>query len=408
MAEQTHTRSKLEAFKRKSSRGLRVVFMSIVALVTVFWASAVSASGTSVWSISAQGTAGLPTGSLGQLSCSSPSACLAVGSASTGQLVAAWNGTTWSRLGLPTGFGGTYASSSGVACVSKGSCFVLESASGGTGANNGVLHWGGGRWTKELRTTADPISIACSGRLYCVAVFQGRSGRSIVFDTYVWRGASWVRQPASGGGSPGYSDSFRSVACAKPSMCFAVGSEQNLETSSEVGLVEQWNGKRWTRMNVPQSGSYVILFGVSCGSPTRCVLVGSGDLGSKNYRAFSDVWDDSSWQLNPMPNPGVTAGSIGGENGASRISLNGLSCAAAASCDAVGYYSNDVTSPSSAVTEPLVEHFDGTSWSVVSSPPVAETGLANLSAISCFARGCIAVGNPGNANSPPLIETSTA
>ena len=79
----------------------------------------------------------------------------------------------------------------------------------------------------------------------------------------------------------------------------------------------------------------------------------------------------------PTPNP----------PGATFSSLNGVSCPRPSICFAVGDYGTDPNSP---FARPLIELWDGTSWSIQPSPDV---GNGALSAVSCSGPlACTAVG----------------
>jgi hypothetical protein len=68
--------------------------------------------------------------------------------------------------------------------------------------------------------------------------------------------------------------------------------------------------------------------------------------------------------------------------------LNGVSCTSAARCIAVGYVEPD---PSSAF-RPLVERWNGSAWSIVSTPKTSPFEPAVLNAVSCAKGSCTAVG----------------
>jgi hypothetical protein len=78
--------------------------------------------------------------------------------------------------------------------------------------------------------------------------------------------------------------------------------------------------------------------------------------------------------------------------------LNGVTCLSASDCWAVG-----VSSSVNGTTQPLIEHYAGSSWAMVSTPksnPGSLSGVTCLSAADCWAVG-------GSANFPPsqpLIE----
>ena len=93
----------------------------------------------------------------------------------------------------------------------------------------------------------------------------------------------------------------------------------------------------------------------------------------------AEHWDGTSWQIVPTPNP----------PGATFSSLNGVSCPGPSICFAVGDYGTDPNSP---FARPLIELWDGTSWSI---QPSADVGNGVLVAVSCSGLlACTAVGEP--------------
>ncbi len=89
-------------------------------------------------------------------------------------------------------------------------------------------------------------------------------------------------------------------------------------------------------------------------------------------------WNGSSWSVVPSPNVG------------SDISvLNGVTTISPTDAWAVGYYMNSTTRKSHA----LIEHWDGSSWSVVTSP-APDARNYTLNAVSAVSAGDVwAVGN---------------
>ncbi len=82
--------------------------------------------------------------------------------------------------------------------------------------------------------------------------------------------------------------------------------------------------------------------------------------------------------------------------------LFGVSCPSATSCAAVG---NDGVNPAAASGKTLVESWDGSAWSVVTS---SNEGFSGLSAVSCLPLGpCTAVGaHSSGRNGGTLVEAS--
>ncbi len=130
-----------------------------------------------------------------------------------------------------------------------------------------------------------------------------------------------------------------------------------------------------------------LLADVSCASRTFCMAVGS-----HKSETLAESWNGTAWSIDPSPNPTGVSGS----------SLSGVSCISSIDCTAVGGSGNASTN------EPLIESWDGTSWSIVPSP-IPGTGPANgLASVSCTSPSfCMAAGiyNPPSGGTGTLIES---
>lgn len=175
------------------------------------------------------------------------------------------------------------------------------------------------------------------------------------------------------------------VSCAGAASCMAVGFTVG---STSVPLVEYWDGINWTITSTVRPADAVgeyNLFGVSCPAPGNCTGVGWYTVKSGDERPVAEHWDGTNWTIQPMP---VPAGSM-------TILLNGVSCAAADDCMAVGSASR------SSVAYTLVEHWDGSNWTIEPTPNGSQ-GSSLLTGVSCAAPdSCMAI---GRASPGPLAE----
>ncbi|MGN6379738.1 MAG: hypothetical protein ACTHNU_12355 [Gaiellales bacterium] len=142
---------------------------------------------------------------------------------------------------------------------------------------------------------------------------------------------------------------FVGVGASSATNVWAVG-ENDADFSTPVA--ERWNGSAWVggpTINVlrPNDGG---LFGVSALSTSNAWAVGWQD--TPNSGALALHWNGRSWSVVPTPVPAA---------GRTRV-LNSVSAVSASNVWAVG----GVTGPSG--TFPLVEHWNGTAWKVVSAP----------------------------------------
>ena len=102
----------------------------------------------STWTVMPTPDVGTGANQLASVTCTSATACVAVGSASgVGQtLVETWNGTTWSVVPspTPTGAGGYLA---WVSCADADDCMAVGSSDTGTDFNTLAESWNGSDWS---------------------------------------------------------------------------------------------------------------------------------------------------------------------------------------------------------------------------------------------------------------------
>jgi uncharacterized repeat protein (TIGR02543 family) len=132
---------------------------------------------------------------------------------------------------------------------------------------------------------------------------------------------------------------------------------------------------------------------VSCVSTTNCTAVGFYQT-TAGVQTLIESWNGTSWSVIPNPNSSPSTNS----------GLAGVSCVSATSCTAVGWYSQ-----TSGYAAPLVESWDGSTWSVIPSPdPVSDTEEAEFSGVSCVSpTSCVAVGvdYPTASTNQTLVES---
>lgn len=363
-----------------------LVAAALTALMTVAQAGvALAASGK--WAIQATPNVTVPGGQLGSVSCPSANACTAVGSdlnasGVTVTLAEAWNGTSWRRQSTPNPAGHTIAPALlGVSCPSAGFC---EAVGGYTVGTTGIIlaeTWNGSSWATQSvpapsgSTSAVLHAVSCPSPTFCEAVgFYDTSSGAVVPLAEMWNGTAWSVQSTP---SPaGTIVELGGVSCVSANFCEAVGGNPL--------FADVWNGTSWELQSIPgTSGSG--LGPVSCVSVSFCEAVG-GDGGA--------VWNGTAWSAVPIP---VPAGNF--------ATFGGVSCTSTTSCEAVGSYTSG-----SGTYFTLGEGWNGTAWSIQSTPGVAGASVTSLGDVSCATAGaCEAVGEyqqtPGSPTLKALAET---
>jgi hypothetical protein len=199
--------------------------------------------------------------------------------------------------------------------------------------------------------------------------------------------------PVTAAFSPAAADELFGISCVSPRACVAVGLNQNALNHRGGPLTEKWNGKAWkyVAMRLPAGAISGELFGVSCRSASACVAVGLYLDSSDTGIPLAETWDGRAWRPSRLPAP---AGSTG-------VILDGVSCATAKSCVAVGQY---FTGTGAA---PLAEAWNGRRWTIAKPPVPAGSVVGNLGKVSCpTAAYCVAVGDvAANAGSSVLADS---
>jgi hypothetical protein len=171
---------------------------------------------------------------------------------------------------------------------------------------------------------------------------------------------------------------FAAVAATSGSDVWAVGN-----STSGHGLAEHWNGTSWD-LSYSSPAVSSTLYGVAAVTAGDVWAVGGG-----NYTTLTQHWNGTSWSPVVTPNPG------GGGT------LSGVDAVSANDVWAVGM---NYTTVADGSYQPLIEHWDGTSWKVVATPALGvDAGLVSVSAVS--ASNVWAVGSKaGPSSALPLIE----
>src|ERR1700680_154183 len=156
------------------------------------------------------------------------------------------------------------------------------------------------------------------------------------------------------------------VSCVSSSFCMAVGTY--FHASVAQTLIEKWNGSTWSLVSSPDSSTtqFNRLNSVSCRSTGFCIAAGYYYTGT-NEQTLIEKWNGSTWSLVSSPNTSSTATN----------DLEGASCVSSSFCMAAGNYTgtHDQT---------LIEKWNGSTWSLVSSPNRSTTQDNDLSGVSCW------------------------
>ena len=358
------------------------------------------------WSLLAAPQLAKRFGYLSDVSCPAKNACAVAGDGGA----ASWNGRRWVVQPFAKALGPNEATA--VSCSTPSACTVLVGANKAPGEF--AERWNGARWLTEPMPTPRGVNfeftrISCPSQNTCIALGSWEedvtraNGSGSAFPVALverWDGLRWSIQQMPGL-TPSGAGELTDISCPAPNACIATGSKQAFSKTKLdlVGpvrtLMEFWDGSRWTikyiRMRTVDA--------ISCISPTSCT--GVGQQGPPGHEVpLAEQWNGSRWSIQPTP-PFPDMAMYGG--------LGDVSCTSRIACTAVG----EVTSHSDEITRTLAEHWDGSSWTIQSTPnplfQYEEEGPfgVDLGAISCSsATACIAIGNRPPQQAPFLERLS--
>lgn len=281
-----------------------------------------------------------PTGAkhseLRAVSCSSSMACTAVGSyensaGTTVTLAERWNGSEWSVQSTPNPAEAKTAALAGVSCSSSTACTAVGSYENSAGTTAILAErWNGSAWsTQSAPSPAGTIygglhGVSCASSTACTAVGVYATTRTVKGIGYVrqslaegWNGTEWSveAQPAFV-----HETSLASVSCVSME-CVAVGSV--FGDPGAGGVAERWSDKEWRTLSTP-AGASEKWSAVSCVSASFCEAIAGG---------VPERWNGTEWH----------AQIIEGEE----VALEGVSCTSTTVCAAVGSETISETPPSS-------------------------------------------------------------
>jgi hypothetical protein len=295
---------------------------------------------------------GAKDSTLNGVSCTSTRFCIAVGlSTNRGgnrgriALVERWNGTHWSIQRTPKPRGAAESFLNGVSCTSPTACTAvgggIYSIGPFTFIGGGVLlaeRWNGSRWSIQRipvpRAASGLSGVACVSRSFCIAVGSTAGSTGQVPLAERWNGTAWTLQRIPAPGSLG--DFLWGISCTSNTACTAVGDSAVDSSLDTHELAERWHvtaterGRddlvvKWSLQATPSPGdAFRSLRGVSCASTRACTAVGTQ---TSSATTLAQRWNGLTWSIDRTPSsPGATSSG-----------LAGVSCTSVNACIAVGF-----------------------------------------------------------------------
>jgi hypothetical protein len=320
----------------------------------------------------------------------------AIRAAGIGGIVLALGGAAVPTVGAATATGAAWAVQAtpnplarqglltAVSCPSATGCVAVGSRRDRTGAGVTLAEsWNGTTWS-VLKTPNPPGShnsaltgVSCTSATFCIAVGYSNSSAGIAPLDEVWNGTAWKIQQTI---ALAHGGQLNGVSCTSATACVAVG--YSFTTGGRLALAEVWNGTAWGIRTTAPGPTTSDFTAVSCVAASACTAVGDRHSNNGTF-TLAESWNGSSWSVQATPTAAGT--------------LNGVSCASASFCLAVGLLNGR--------HKAIADAWDGTAWSAAQVAPAPNNSIDNLTGVSCTsATGCIAVGNYGTANTLPMAE----
>jgi hypothetical protein len=303
--------------------------------------------------------------------------------------------TTWSIVASPNN-GTDVNSLSGVACASAKLCWAVGYYTDDTSGLDQTLieEWAGTSWSvvtspngssDDTDANSYLSGVACASATLCWAVghYSGDYDQTLI-EEWDGIGTTWTVVPSPDAGS--FDNHLNGVGCGSASECWAVGYYVGSDESQDV-LIEEWDGTSWT-LNVPAADSKTdsaqgVLYGVACAGADDCWAAGYGSGGDYD-QTLIEGWDGASWS--PADSP---------DSGTSDNDLYGVTCASSTECWAVGdYFGSDEGA------HILILGLVGGSWTTaVGGYLETESAAGYLNGVACASAGeCWAVGRAADSD----------
>ena len=339
------------------------------------------------WEIVSSPNSLLGSGSrLRGVTCSSASDCWAVGDFNVGNsvtqtLIERWDGAAWSIVDSPDTSLTEANRFTAVACVSTSDCSAVGTFDSGGSVRTLIARWNGSTWSRV--SSPNPAaaqnsylaSVSCTSGGECSAVGYQHTGGRVQTLAERWNGTAWNLAAAANARSS-QNNSLLGVTCSAANDCWAVGSYFN--GVAQQTLIQRWDGDRWEILPSPTTdpARANILYDVICNARDDCWAVGY-HAGDAAFQTLILHWDGSAWTIAPSPSTAPTENNF----------LHDITCSSETDCWAVGFYD------SGSAYQTLAVHWNGETWALAASANTSPTQENRLSAVTCnSATDCWAVG----------------
>lgn len=312
------------------------------------------------WNVVASPNPGTSSNFLNGVAALSAKNAWAVGAYGNGNgsvtLVEQWNGTQWSVVASPNVSGALSDTLSAVVALSTSNAWAVGSYQNAANVQQTLIeHWNGTAWTiiaspniPSLFNTLTAVSAVSANDIWAVGNASGANGFQVLIEH--WNGTTWSIVPLSASGQ------LTSVVALNAKNIWAVGSVAS--TNSSQVLIEHWNGHKWSTMsgiNPGMAGN--TLNSITANAANDVWVVGNytNSVGPRaEYVPLIEHWNGQAWSV-------VNSLTIG----TSEL-ISAVTTISAHDMWLFGDYRESLDPMGPYYT--LIEHWNGTAWSIVKSP----------------------------------------
>ncbi len=264
----------------------------------------------------------------------------------------------WRIVNGPTP-GNYYNSLNGVAAISTGAVWAVGSYATSSGPQHTLIeYWDSYRWqtvkspnpSNALNAQLFGVAALSSSNVWAVGTYNDRNNAAHALIEH-WNGSAWsiITSPTPNGSD----DQLYGVSVISSSDVWAVGYYSNSQLEQQT-LIEHWNGSAWSIVGGPAPNGLTQdqLFSITAISASNIWAVGSSH-GKQTSKTLIEHWNGTAWSIVSSPNTQFAG------NG-----LNSVTAISASNIWAVGEAYTQYGYPS----QTLIEHWNGSAWSIVSSP----------------------------------------
>lgn len=293
------------------------------------------------------------------------------------------SGSTWSKVTSPN-VSGHDNRLYGVRATSSSNIWAVGVNAGPTADRGLIEHYDGSSWTIQPSAGGNNVDLFGVGALSTSNAWAVGDGPSGAFAEH-YDGTSWTSVPV-----PGTALGILFGVTLTSTGAWAVGTTVS---SLQTTLIAQYDGTAWSVVSSPDpSGTRNVLLGVSANSASDVWGVGYFANGTGELRTLVVHYDGSTWKRVISPDRG-TRDNV----------FNAVKAVSATDVWAVGYDLN-----SSGLQRTLIEHYDGSTWTVQTSPNPSSLNDELFGVGSTSSSNTFAVGYQGNGSAPMTLAMHCA